>query len=79
MQKMNGGFIGLIALLISVAIIALIVVRTDLFQGSTSIDEDGNEVKNSDVNMIEGGFNAIDKARDAKNLIEENNRKAVEN
>jgi uncharacterized membrane protein len=79
MKKWNGGFIGLIALLISVAIIALIVVRTDLFGGSTSIDENGNEVKNPDVNMIEGGFNAIDKARDVKNLIEENNRKAVEN
>ncbi|MBP9715049.1 MAG: hypothetical protein KBD52_00985 [Candidatus Pacebacteria bacterium] len=79
MAKTNRGFIGLIALLISVAIIALIIVRTDLFGGSTSIDEDGNEVKNPDVNMIEGGFNAIDKARDAKNLIEENNRKAVEN
>lgn len=79
MQKTNRGFIGLIALLISVAIIALIVVRTDLFQGSTSIDEDGNEVKNPDTNMIEGGFNAIDKARDAKNLIEENNRKTFEN
>ena len=61
-------YIGLIALLVSVAIIALIVVRTDLFSKA-------KEKKS----MIEIGTDAIDEARDVKNLIEENNRKALEN
>lgn len=68
MQKMNGGFIGLIALLISVAIIALIIIRTDLFSPA-------KEKKS----MIEVGTDAIDEARNVKVLIEENNRKTFEN
>ncbi len=68
MVNTNKGFIGLIALLISVAIIALIVVRTDLFSPA-------KEKKS----MIEVGTDAIDEARNVKVLIEENNRKAVEN
>lgn len=68
MQKMNGGFIGLIALLISVTIIVFIIVRTDLLSSS-------KEKKS----MIEIGTDAIDEAREAKSLIEQNNRKAMEN
>jgi hypothetical protein len=68
MKNNTGGFIGLVALLISVAIIALIVVRTDLFSPA-------KEKKS----MIEVGTDAIDEARNVKVLIEENNRKAVEN
>lgn len=67
MVNTNKGFIGLIVLLISVAIIALIVVRTDLFSPA-------KEKKS----MIEIGTDAIDEARDAKNLIEENSRKAAQ-
>jgi hypothetical protein len=68
MIKSNGGFIGLIALLVSVTIIALIIVRTDLL----------SPVKEK-KNIIEIGTDAIDEARNVKNLIEENNRKSIEN
>ena len=68
MQNTNRGFIGLVALLISVAIIALVIVRTDLFSPN-------KEKKN----IVEIGTDAIDEARGVKILIEENNRKAFEN
>jgi len=69
------GFIGLLALLISVGIIALIIVRTDLFSPKT-LDENGNKVESK--NILETGFDAIDKAKDVKNLVEQNSRKTIE-
>ncbi len=63
----NGGFVGLLALLIVVAIIAFLIVRTDLFTG-----EKGGK------NIIEQGTSAIDQAKDVKALIEDNSRKAIE-
>ena len=59
-EKYSGGFIGLLALLICVAIIAILITRSDLFSGQ----KDGK-------NTIEGGFDAIDAAKNAKNLIEQ--------
>jgi hypothetical protein len=67
----NGGYIGLLMLLIGVAIIALVIVRTDLFKGFPTGQNDGK-------NVIEGGFDAIDSAKNAKNTIEESSRKTSE-
>jgi len=63
----NGGYVGLLMLLIGVAIITFLIVRTDLFTGQ----KEGK-------NMIEGGFNTIDAAKNAKNVIEERSRNAAE-
>lgn len=68
MQNTDRGFIGLIALLISVGIIALLIVRTDLFSPNKE-----------DKSMLQISTDAIDEARDVKIMIENNNRKAVEN
>lgn len=70
MAKKNGGYVGLLALLITVAIIALITWRSDLFTNS--------ENKDNSQSVIERDLGAIDSARDAKNLIEQNNLKSVE-
>jgi len=77
MKKYSRGFIGLVMLLIGVAVIALIIVRTDLFKGKTMNLETG-EVENDSKNIIEEGFDALDSAKNAKNMIEENSRKANE-
>ncbi len=78
-RNSNRGFIGLLALLIAVAGIIFFIVRTDLFtggkMGGNSTDQgiglEGN-------NMIEQGQSAINKAKDAKALLEENSRKTTE-
>lgn len=70
MNTKNGGYVGLLALLITVAIIALITWRSDLF--STSDNNDNIQ------SVIERDLGAIDSARDAKNMLEQNNLKSVE-
>jgi len=65
-KKFSSGFIGLLALLIAVAIIAILIVRSDLFSRSP----DGK-------NTIEGGFDAIDAAKNAKYLIEQHSKEAA--
>lgn len=70
-RKNSGGYIGLLMLLIGVAIIALVIVRTDLFGGFPT-------GQTNNKNMIQGGFDAIDEAKGAKNIIEESSRKAAE-
>lgn len=75
--NLNGGYIGLLVLLIGVAVIALVIVRTDLFKGKTMNPKTG-EMENDGKNVIEGGFNAINQAKNAKNIIEESSRKASE-
>ncbi|OGI76912.1 hypothetical protein A3B85_00005 [Candidatus Nomurabacteria bacterium RIFCSPHIGHO2_02_FULL_37_13] len=62
----NGGYIGLLMLLISVVIIIFFIVRTDLFTGQ----------KNS-KNMLEQGNDAIKQAQEVKNLIEKNNQQSA--
>ena len=52
--------------MICVAIIAILMVRSDLFSGM----KDGK-------NTIEQGMDAIDAAKNAKNLIEQHTREAV--
>ena len=58
---LNGGYVGLIMLLISVAFIAFLIIRTDLFTGQ----KDGK-------NMIEEGNDAIQSAKDLKSTLEHN-------
>lgn len=65
--KLDGGYIGLITLLISVSIIAFVMIRSDLF----TANKDGK-------NTIEQGRGAIDQASAAKKIIEQNSRKAIE-
>ena len=63
MQKsLNGGFIGLLVLLICVAFIALFIMRTDLFTGKEG------------ANMLDEGQNAIDDARALKVTLEKNSQ-----
>jgi hypothetical protein len=64
--KVNGGYIGLIMLLIGVVIIVFVVVRTDVF---TSQKEDKN--------IIEKGNGYIDQTKEAKDLIEKNSQKTM--
>ncbi|OGI68022.1 hypothetical protein A2738_00405 [Candidatus Nomurabacteria bacterium RIFCSPHIGHO2_01_FULL_42_15] len=63
----NRGYIGLLMLLIGVAIIALLMVRTDIFTGQ----KDGK-------NMYEQGTDVIDQSNDVKNMLEQNSRQSVE-
>ena len=70
MNTKNGGYVGLLALLITVAIIALITWRSDLFSNG---DNKGNT-----QSVIERDLGAIDSARDAKNMLAQNNLKSVE-
>jgi len=59
-MRNNKGFIGILFLLIAVAVMAIVIVRTDLFSGGKS-----------DKSMIENGLDAVDKAEEAKNLLEQ--------
>jgi hypothetical protein len=58
-QKSNRGFVGLLALLLVFVIIALVVVRTDLFSGVRG-----------DKNALEQGLDAVEKTRELKSLLE---------
>ncbi len=60
----NGGYVGLLMLLIGVAIVAFLIVRTDLFTGQKG-EQDGK-------NMIEQGQDDINKAKAVKDLVEQN-------
>ena len=60
----NGGYVGILMLLIGVAIIAFLIVRTDLFTGQKG----GQEGKN----MIEQGQDSINKAKAVKDMVERN-------
>jgi len=73
-ENLNGGYAGLIMLMITVAIMALIIVRTDLFTGEKVIQEEGQEgVQTNKGSMLERGFDAVDQAKEAKALMEKNN------
>jgi hypothetical protein len=60
----NGGYVGLVMLLIGVAIITFLTVRTDLFTG-----QKGGQGRK---NMIEQGQDDINKAKEMKDLVEKN-------
>jgi|GEM_PF-5877482 len=65
-NKLNGGFIGILMLLIGVAIIIFFILRTDLFTG-----------EKEDKNMIEQGSSYIDQAKEAKNMLEKNSQQTM--
>ncbi|MBI5139398.1 hypothetical protein HZA26_02195 [Candidatus Nomurabacteria bacterium] len=74
------GFIGLLFLLITLTIIIFLIVRTDLFEAKLNSKFSGTLQNNEELegdNMLEKGFDAIDKAKDAKALIERNNGQSV--
>jgi uncharacterized membrane protein (DUF106 family) len=60
----NGGYVGLLMLLIGVAIVAFLIVRTDLF-----IEPKGGQ---EGKNMIEQGQDDINKAKAVKDMVERN-------
>lgn len=63
---LHGGYIGLLMLLIGVAITVFLIVRTDLFSGQ----KEGKSILKQDLE-------AVDKARDAKAMLERNDQRAV--
>jgi len=63
----NRGYIGLLLLLLGVALMAMLIVRSDLFSG-----------KKDDKGMLEEDLQAVDKAQEAKNLLEQQNKQSVE-
>lgn len=67
MRKVNGGYIGLLMLLIGVALIIFFIVRTDLFSGQ----KDGK-------NMIEQGTDAVEETNEVKHLIEKNYQQSIQ-
>ena len=60
----NGGYVGLLMLLIGVAIVAFLIVRTDLFIEPKGVQEGKN--------MIEQGQDDINKAKAVKDMVERN-------
>jgi hypothetical protein len=74
-KNLNGGFVGLLMLLIVVAGIIFFIVRTDLFTGGKldkNATEEGTNLEGQ--NMLEQGQSAIQKAKDAKALLEQNDK-----
>lgn len=69
-KNLNGGFIGLLMLLLAVAGMIFFIVRTDLFTGKKGEDGKGQS-------MIEEGNDAIQRAEDVKALMEKNNKKSL--
>ena len=66
----NSGYIGLLALLISVAIIIFLIIRMDLYYKKGA---NGEPTQNTPAKL-----QAIDSAKQAKDMIEKNNQKTVE-
>lgn len=78
-KKLNGGYIGLLMLLIGVAIIIFIIFRNDIFLGQTySVEKESSIENNKEENMIDQGNYYIGEARKAKDLLEENSRQKME-
>ena len=65
----NGGYVALLALLVSTVIIILLFLRTDLYTKKTA--------NGGPVQSIPEGLKAIDAAKQAKDMIEKNSQKAA--
>lgn len=77
-KKFNGGYVGLILLLIGVSIIVFIIFRKNLFVSQTySTEKENNIENNTGENMIDRGNDYIDQARQAKDLLEKNSRQKM--
>lgn len=75
---LNGGYIGLIMLLIGVAIIVFIMFRKDIFFRQTySVEKESGIENNTGENMIDRGNDYIDQARQAKDLLEKNSKQKM--
>lgn len=75
---LNGGFIGLVMLLIGVSIIVFIMFRKNIFFGQTYSPEKENGIENTTgENMIDRGNDYIGEAREAKEMLERNSRKTM--
>lgn len=66
-QNSTGGYIRLVVLLISIALIAFFLLRTNLFNG-----------QKGSKNMLEQGQEDIQKAKAVKGVVEENSRGSFE-
>ena len=64
------GYVGLLALLITVALIGLLVWRPDILSPKPSPETEKAAVPLQGSTQIERGINAVDAARDAKQRIE---------
>lgn len=77
-KKFNGGYVGLLLLLIGVSIIVFIMFRKNIFFGQTYSVEKENGIENkTGENMIDRGNDYIDQARQAKDLLEKNSRQKM--
>jgi divalent metal cation (Fe/Co/Zn/Cd) transporter len=65
--RYKDGFIGIVAMLLTVLIIGFFILKTGAFIG-----------KENGQNIIDTSKSAIDQAKAAKNLIEQDNRRAIE-
>ena len=66
--KTTSGYVGLLALLITVMILVFLAWRSDLFMG-------GSKDKKT---TVEEGLKGIDDANVVKNMMEQNNKKALQ-
>ncbi len=65
MKNSEGGYVGLVILLLSLCFIVFFILRTDIFSGT-------------DGNMIERGNSSIDRANDVTTQIEFRNQQSGE-
>lgn len=65
--KSNGGYIGILFILLAVCLIVFIIVRTDII----SPNNDGK-------NMIEQGQDSINKANNVVDFVEQRNKQIID-
>jgi hypothetical protein len=66
-RNLNGGYVGLLILLISVSILVLVMFKSNFFRG-----------QNNSKSIIEQDLNAVTKAQNVKNILENDNKKLLE-
>ena len=67
-KKLNGGYAGLLMLLIGVSIIIFIMFRNNIISNTSNNEE------NVKKNMIETNLDYVDQARDVKDMLEKKNQ-----
>lgn len=66
-KNSNGGFVGILMILITVTVIIFIMFRTDLFNG-----------KKGSKSVVEQNIDAVQQAKDVKALLEKNSAQQIE-
>lgn len=66
-ENKNGGFIGILMILITVTVIIFIMLRTDMFTG-----------KKGSKSILEQDLNAVEQAKDVKALLEKNSAQTID-